>query len=74
MAIRGHASGARESFVYKNPVSHVDFTAFEAAVFEADLLLTLSPSSSEVVLALLRIGARGLRNPRVFVSSVVALT
>ena len=35
-----------------NPFSHADFAAFGVAVWEADLLLTLSPSSSDVVLAL----------------------
>ena len=44
----------------KNPFCHADFTEFEAAVFEADLLVTLSPSISELVLALLRICANAV--------------
>ena len=35
-----------------NPFSHADFAPFMVAVLEADLLLTLLPSSSDVVLAL----------------------
>lgn len=75
MAIRGYArESARNPCLTKNPLSHADFTEVEAAVFEAELLVTLSRSTGEVVFALLRVSARGLWNRRVFVSSIVALT
>ena len=41
----------------KNPFCHAHFTAIEAALFDADLLITFLPLTSQVVLASLKICA-----------------